>query len=86
MTLKLQPEGRGRVRLSVNTKGAPIPPEQRERIFERFFRSDQARSSEGFGLGLSIARSIAQEHQGRLWVESNEAEGNTFHFSLPLAS
>lgn len=86
VTLKLQPEGRGRVRLSVNTKGAPIPPEQRERIFERFFRSDQARSSEGFGLGLSIARSIAQEHQGRLWVESNEAEGNTFHFSLPLAS
>ena len=86
VTLRLQPEGGKRVRLSVNTKGEPIPKDQRERIFERFYRSDRARSSEGFGLGLSIARSIAQEHQGRLWVESAPGEGNTFFFSLPLAS
>jgi signal transduction histidine kinase len=85
VTLSLQPDGPKKVRLSVNTKGDPIPAQQRERIFERFYRSDQARSSEGFGLGLSIPRSIADEHQGRLWVESSEAEGNTFFFTLPKA-
>lgn len=83
VTLRLEPEGNRRVRLSVNTKGEPIPPEQRTRIFERFYRSDQARSSEGFGLGLAIAASIAQEHQGKLWVESSAESGNTFYFSLP---
>ena len=76
-------EGNRRARLSVNTKGEPIPKEQRERIFERFYRSDEARSSGGFGLGLPIARSIAAEHQGKLWVESSREEGNTFYFTMP---
>lgn len=83
VTLKLEPEGQKRVRLSVNTQGEPIPADQLERIFERFYRADQARSSEGFGLGLSIAAQVAQEHGGRIWAESSPAEGNTFFFSLP---
>ena len=83
VTLRLEREGNRRARLSVNTKGEPIPKEQRERIFERFYRSDEARSSEGFGLGLPIARSIAAEHQGKLWVESSREEGNTFYFTMP---
>lgn len=86
VTLRLEREGAKRGRLSVNTKGEPIPKEQRERIFERFYRSDEARSSEGFGLGLSIAQSIAREHRGKLWVESSPENGNTFCFSLPLAN
>ncbi|MCD8334900.1 MAG: cell wall metabolism sensor histidine kinase WalK, partial [Clostridiales bacterium] len=57
--------------------------DQLERIFERFYRADQARSSEGFGLGLSIADQIAQEHGGRLWAESSLDSGNTFLFSMP---
>lgn len=86
VTLRLEREGQKRARLSVNTRGEPIPAAQRARIFERFYRSDQARSSEGFGLGLSIAAAIAREHRGRLWVESSREAGNTFCFSLPLAS
>lgn len=83
VTVSLQPEGARRVRLSVNSEGAPIPKEQLERIFERFYRADQARTSEGFGLGLSIAFQIAEEHGGRLWAESDPEKGNTFFFSLP---
>lgn len=85
VTLRLEPEGQKRVRLSVNTQGEPLPADQLERIFERFYRADQARSSEGFGLGLSIAAQVAQEHGGRIWAESSLAEGNTFLFSLPRA-
>ncbi|MCD8190929.1 MAG: HAMP domain-containing histidine kinase [Clostridiales bacterium] len=83
VSLRLEPEGTKRVRLTVNTKGEPIPHDQLERIFERFYRADQARASEGFGLGLSIASQIAQEHGGRLWAESSPDEGNTFLFSMP---
>lgn len=83
VTLRLQPEGQKRVRLSVNTKGDPIPPEQLGHIFERFYRADQARTSEGFGLGLSIAAQVAEEHGGKLWAESSMEEGNTFFFSMP---
>jgi signal transduction histidine kinase len=84
VTLRLEREGGKRARLSVNTKGKPIPPEQRERIFERLYRSDQARSSEGFGLGLAIAQAVAREHKGKLWLESAKDTGNTFSFSLPV--
>lgn len=81
VTLNLTSEGK-RVRLSVNTKGTPIPKDQLERLFERFYRAEQSRTSEGYGLGLSIARQIAEEHGGKLWAESSEAEGNTFVFTM----
>ncbi len=69
--------------LSVSTPGTPIAPQDRERIFGRFYRTDQARSQRGsFGLGLSIARAIVQEHGGRIWAESNET-GNCFFVQLP---
>ena len=60
-------------------------PEECERIFERFYRSDQSRGEvKGYGLGLSIARSIAQEHGGRIWAQSDGAKVNTFLVKLPL--
>ena len=71
--------------LTVSNPGQPIPREDLQRIFERFYRSDQARTGNGsFGLGLSIAKSVTEEHGGRIWAESN-ATGNCFCVQLPLA-
>jgi two-component system sensor histidine kinase SenX3 len=68
--------------------GVGIPSRDLERIFERFYRVDRARSrtTGGTGLGLSIVRHIAQAHGGDVTVESREGEGSTFRFRLPIAS
>lgn len=69
--------------LTVANPGTPIPEGEREKIFERFYRADQARSRTGsFGLGLSIAKSVVEEHGGKIWVASN-ATGNCFCMQLP---
>ena len=85
ITVTLVPESGKRARLSVRNEGEPIPPGDLERIFERFYRADPARTAGGFGLGLPIAREIAREHRGRLWAQSDPAEGNTFVFTVPRA-
>jgi two-component system, OmpR family, phosphate regulon sensor histidine kinase PhoR len=89
----------GRVRISatagpreavvtVDDTGIGIPLADQERIFERFYRVDAARSREagGTGLGLSIAKHIVEAHGGRLWVESEVGRGSKFSFSVSLAS
>lgn len=72
--------------ISVADTGAGIPEEDLPRVFERFYKSDRARSGGGTGLGLAIAKHIVQAHGGEIWVESIEGRGCTFYFSLPLAS
>jgi two-component system, OmpR family, sensor histidine kinase SenX3 len=74
------------VRISVGDKGIGIPAKDLNRIFERFYRVDpgRARQTGGTGLGLSIARHVAQNHGGRVEVESREGEGSTFTLVLPL--
>jgi two-component system phosphate regulon sensor histidine kinase PhoR len=74
--------------IAVSDTGIGIPLADQERIFERFYRVDAARSREagGTGLGLSIARHIVESHGGRIWVESAVGAGSKFSFSVPLAS
>lgn len=74
--------------ISVSDNGSGIPPDLQPRIFQRFFRADKARSrSEGHtggaGLGLSIARWIAEAHHGRLELARSDASGSTFTATLP---
>jgi signal transduction histidine kinase len=81
------------VSLSVTDDGPGIPPEEHERIFERFYRVRAVYSAPGStsagpigsGLGLAIARGLVELHGGRLWVESTPGTGSTFRVSLPTA-
>ena len=74
--------------LVVRDHGIGIPPADRDRIFERFYRVDRARSraTGGTGLGLSIVRHVARNHGGDVSVESREGEGSTFVIQLPYTA
>ncbi len=77
--------GDGKIEVRVEDRGPGIPRESLERVFERFYRVDKARSREqgGTGLGLSIVKHIVQSHGGRVWVESEPGNGATFCFTVP---
>jgi two-component system sensor histidine kinase KdpD len=77
-------ESLGEIVIGVHNEGRPIAAADRERIFERFYRAEEARhGATGTGLGLSIARKAAEAHGGRTWVVSEEHQGTTFFFALP---
>lgn len=75
------------VEFYVRDFGTGIASEHLDRIFERFYRVDKARSREsgGTGLGLAIVKHIVESHGGRAWAESELGAGASFHFTLPLA-
>jgi len=76
----------GELLISVHNEGEPIRAEDRERIFDRFYRSPGTEHrAAGTGLGLSITKKIAEAHTGRVWVDSDKT-GTTFYFALPLAA
>jgi two-component system phosphate regulon sensor histidine kinase PhoR len=73
------------IEVSVRDDGPGIPGDAKDRVFERFYRIDRARSRDagGTGLGLSIVKHIVQSHGGEVWIESELGKGSTFFFTLP---
>ena len=83
ITLTLR-KGEKQAVLTVSNTGTPIPPEHLPHMFERFYRADESRGEKsGFGLGLAIAKSIADEHKAVLRAESDTAS-TRFIFTIPL--
>jgi signal transduction histidine kinase len=78
--------GDGFAQVSVEDTGIGIPAGEQERVFQRFYRSADARSQAqgGSGLGLSIVKSITEAHEGRIEVESEPGRGSVFKVRLPL--
>jgi two-component system, OmpR family, sensor kinase len=84
VALSARAEGE-RLVVTVDDDGPGIPPAERERVFDRFYRSEAARdrASGGSGLGLGIARSILARHGGRIWIEDSPLGGARVSFALP---
>ena len=76
------------LRVSISDEGLGMPANTVDKIFDRFYRVDKARTRElgGTGLGLAIAREIIDAHHGKIWAESKEGKGTTVLFTLPLMS
>jgi signal transduction histidine kinase len=81
LTIKATEDEAGAVRVTVIDCGQGIQPAHASHIFESFFTT----KNEGMGLGLSIARSIIEDHGGRIWAESNQGDGAMLHFTIPAA-
>jgi PAS domain S-box-containing protein len=84
--MALEPRG-SRMRFSVSDRGLGIPRAEHQRVFEKFYRLDpnMTRGIGGTGLGLYICRELVRMMHGRVWVDSRDAEGSTFHVEIPLA-
>lgn len=78
----------GRVLLAVSDTGIGIPEQSQRQIFQRFFRADPSRSKEsgGYGLGLSIARTIAYQHSASIQMQSKTGRGSTFSIAIPIGA
>jgi signal transduction histidine kinase len=76
------------LRVSVADTGIGIAPGDLQRLFEPFQRLDNplAQQADGTGLGLAISKKFVELHRGRIWAESRESHGSTFHFTLPLTA
>lgn len=74
--------------VSVKDNGVGIPESQKDKVFDKFFRSDNAvkYNTEGSGLGLYIAKKIIDSSKGKIWFDTKEGQGSTFYFSLPIAT
>lgn len=71
------------VQIKISDTGMGIPAEDQDRIFERFYRCDQSRNSDGFGLGLSFAQAVAHAHGGQIQLNSEPGKSSTFTIILP---
>ncbi|MBI9048098.1 MAG: PAS domain-containing protein [Anaerolineaceae bacterium] len=73
-----------KIEFSVADEGVGIEPQNLSRIFERFYKEDVARSGQGTGLGLTIAKHIIESHGGKIWAKNKNPRGSIFSFSLPI--
>jgi len=74
----------GFIKVAVADTGIGVKEEDHEKIFDRFYRSDNAQFSfQGLGVGLYLSNQIVQEHHGAIWVESEEGHGSVFYFTIP---
>jgi signal transduction histidine kinase len=79
LLVKAYPEEEGRARLIVKDAGVGFEPQSTERLFDAFYTT----KSGGMGIGLSLSRSIIENHGGQLWAEANDGPGATFSFFIP---
>ena len=73
------------IEISVSDTGPGIPPDELDRVFERFYKTEKSRSDTGSGLGLAISRHLVQLHGGRIWAVSPPRGGTSFRFTVPVA-
>ena len=78
LVIRTQRDGTDGVHFAVQDSGTGINPEAAQRIFEAFYST----KPHGMGMGLSISRSIVEQHGGRLWAVPSDGPGTTFHFTL----
>jgi PAS domain S-box-containing protein len=81
LLFRTEVEEADRVRLSVQDSGIGFEPQSLDRLFQTFYTTKE----EGMGIGLSVSRSIIENHHGRLWATPNKGPGVTFSFSIPCA-
>jgi two-component system phosphate regulon sensor histidine kinase PhoR len=86
--IRAQEHNQDEVMIEVADNGGGVSREDLPRIFERFYRGDRARATQGTGLGLAVAKHIVEAHGGKIWAESDgiPGHGSAFRFTLPLAS
>ena len=90
ITVTAQPAGNEQIQLTIQDEGPGIPPELRERVFDKFFRATRngdasVMRSPGTGMGLSIAKGIVEAHGGQIWVEDGtDTTGTKFVVTLPI--
>ena len=86
--INCKPLGLGLALVSVQDEGIGIGKEDREKLFERFYRveNQKTKNISGFGIGLYLCAEIIRRHQGEIWVESEQGKGSTFFFTLPVVN
>ncbi|MCL7986578.1 ATP-binding protein [Sphingobacterium sp. lm-10] len=85
VTVKLVLQEEHRVYISVMDSGIGIPKDKQSYVFDRFFRAEESNNYSGLGLGLYICKDIIERHGGTIGLDSEEGQGSTFWFTLPVA-